>query len=66
MGCASLSDPAGIQFEAQQAGLRPLSYTSELKRHPAAGHHGAWPSGGPCEKHRIFIPAKRLSRPVTS
>jgi len=41
MGCASLSDPAGIQFEAQRAGLRPLSYMSELKRQPAAGHHGA-------------------------
>jgi hypothetical protein len=41
MSCASLSDQAGIRFEVQQAGSRPLSYMNELKRHPVAHNQGA-------------------------
>jgi hypothetical protein len=41
MGCASLSDQAGIPFDVQQAGLRPLSYMIELKRHQGAVSDGA-------------------------
>jgi len=54
MGCASLSDQAGIRFDVQQAGSRPLSYMIELKRYPAAGADGARPSGGPCETETNF------------
>jgi len=63
MGYASLSDQADIRFVVLRAGLRPLSYMNELKRHPAAVNLGARPSGRPRENVSQLCPAKR---PVTS
>ena len=63
IGCASLYDQAGLRFEVQRAGSRPLSYMDELKRYPAAHNHGALPPGGPGVRMPYLFPCKAPCSP---
>ena len=45
-----------------QAGLRPLSYMDELKRHQVAVRDGAGQSAGPCATESDFSACNALGR----